>query len=411
MLSDIQVKAKQHKDKQGILKVPPYKLADEKGLYLFVQASGGRLWRFDYRFEGKRNTLAFGSYPEITLANARAKRDEARKLIANGVDPSEKRKAEKLAKAGDVLNSFEAIAREWLSTKMQNNSEDYANDVLRRFELYLFPWIGKRSIKEINAPELLDAIRRIEKLNKVETAYRTLQATGQVFRYAVQTGRALRDITTDLRGALKPAVTKHMAAFTEPKQVAELMRAIDAFTGTLTVQTALRLAPLVFVRPSELRKARWADIDFETAEWRYLVTKTKTEHIVPLSSQAIELLKSIQPFSGSGEFVFQGGHNAEKAMSEAAINAALQRMGYDTQKEITGHGFRAIARTLLHERLGFRPEIIEHQLAHSVPDNLGSAYNRTKFLDQRKAMMQQWADYLDELKAGAKIVNLNGKVA
>ena len=381
-----------------------YKLADEKGLYLFIQSTGSKLWRFDYRFNDKRKTLAIGAYPDLSLAEARNKRNNARNLLANEVDPSEAKKAIKVAKNNLVANSFEVIAREWIATKMQTKSAGYQKNVLRRFELYLFPWLGKRTLSEINAPELLDVIRRIEKLNKVETAYRTLQATGQVFRYAVQTGRTLRDITTDLRGALTPSVTKHMASFTEPHQVAELMRAIDGFTGTLTVQTALRLAPLVFVRPSELRKAKWVDIYLDASEWRYLVTKTKTEHIVPLCAQAIKLLEGIKPLSGHGEFVFQGGHNPDKAMSEAAINAALRRMGYDTKTQITGHGFRAMARTILHERLNIDPHIIEHQLAHKVPDALGAAYNRTKFLEQRKVMMQSWADYLDELKAGAVVL-------
>ena len=386
----------------------PYKLADEKGLYLLIQASGSKLWRFDYRFESKRKTLALGAYPDVPLALARDRRDNARKSLANEIDPSETKKAVKATKANSLANSFEVIAREWLATKMQTKSERYQLNVLRRFELYLFPWIGKRAISEITAPELLDTVRRIENQNKVETAYRTLQATGQVFRFAVQTGRALRDITGDLRGALTPSVTKHMPSFTEPRQVAELMRAIDGFTGTLTVQTALRLAPLVFVRPSELRKAKWVDIDLEAGEWRYFVTKTKTEHIVPLCTQAIKELETIKPYSGHGEFVFRGGHNPDKAMSEAAINAALRRMGYDTKTQITGHGFRAMARTILHERLNIDPHVIEHQLAHSVPDNLGNAYNRTKFLEQRKTMMQQWADYLDELKAGAKVIPING---
>lgn len=381
-----------------------FKLYDEKGLFLIVNPNGGKWWRLKYYIDGKEKPLSLGTYPEIKLAGARARRDEAREHVANEIDPSQNRKAVKQSKTGDMQNSFETIAREWLATKMQTKSEGYRKNVLRRFELYLFPWIGKRVISELNAPELLDAVRRIEKLNKVETAYRTLQATGQVFRYAVQTGRALRDVTSDLRGALTPSVTKHMPAFTEPSQVAELMRAIEGFTGTLTVQTALCIAPLVFVRPSELRKAKWSDIDLDAAEWRYLVTKTNTEHIVPLSNQAVKLLKSIQPYSGSGEYVFQGGHNPDKPMSEAAINAALRRMGYDTKTQITGHGFRAMARTILHERLNIDPAIIEHQLAHKVPDALGSAYNRTKFLDQRKVMMQGWADYLDELKAGAKVI-------
>ena len=382
----------------------PFKLYDEKGLFLQVTPNGGKWWRFKYRFDNKEKLLSFGTYPEIKLASARAKRDEARELIAKEIDPSDTRKAKKQTKSGNLANSFEVIAREWIATKMQTKSEAYQKNVLRRFELYLFPWLGKRPISEINAPELLSIVKRMETQNKIETAYRTLQATGQVFRYAVQTGRILRDITSDLRGALTPSVTKHMASFTEPLQVAELMRAIDGFTGTLTVQIAMRLAPLVFVRPSELRKAKWADIDLENSEWRYFVTKTKTEHIVPLSTQAVTLLKTIQPFSGNGDYVFQGGHNPDKAMSEAAINAALRRMGYDTKTEITGHGFRAMARTILHERLNIDPHIIEHQLAHKVPDALGAAYNRTKFLEQRKIMMQKWADYLDELKDGAKIV-------
>ena len=395
-----------------------YKLYDEKGLFLQITPNGGKWWRFKYLFNGKEKLLSFGTYPEVPLAGrwydpstkkiwidgARDKRDKARELLASDIDPSVNRKANKQTKDGNLANSFEVIAREWLATKMQTKSERYQLNVLRRFELYLFDWLGNKAISEITAPDLLDVVRRIENQNKVETAYRTLQAAGQVFRYAVQTGRALRDVTSDLRGALTPSVTKHMASFTEPQQVAELMRAIDGFTGTLTVQTALRLAPLVFVRPSELRKAKWADIDLDASEWRYFVTKTKTEHIVPLCRQAIEHFKTIKPLSGHGEFVFQGGNNPDKAMSEAAINAALRRMGYDTKTEITGHGFRAMARTILHERLNIDPHIIEHQLAHAVPDNLGNAYNRTKFIDQRKIMMQQWADYLDELKAGAKIV-------
>lgn len=412
-LTDTAIRTAKPKDKA-------YKLYDEKGLFLQVTPNGGKWWRFKYQFNGKEKLLSLGTYPEVPLAGrwqdpetkkiwidgARDKRDKARELIAGDIDPSDNRKAQKKTKDGNLANSFEVIAREWLATKMQTKSERYQLNVLRRFELYLFPWIGKRPISEINAPELLDVVRRIENQNKVETAYRTLQAAGQVFRYAVQTGRVLRDVTSDLRGALTPSVTKHMPSFTEPQQVAELMRAIDGFTGTLTVQTALRLAPLVFVRPSELRKAKWADIDLDAGEWRYFVTKTKTEHIVPLCTQAIKHLKDIQPFSGSGEFVFQGGHNPDKAMSEAAINAALRRMGYDTKTEITGHGFRAMARTILHERLNIDPNVIEHQLAHKVPDNLGNAYNRTKFLEQRKTMMQQWADYLDELKAGAKVIQL-----
>ena len=383
-----------------------FKLYDEAGLFFQVTPSGGKWWRFKYRYDGKEKLLSLGTFPDVSLADARNRRDDARKLLAQipSINPSNTRKAVKAANTLNAENSFEALAREWVASHMQNKGTNYRDLTLRRFELYLFPWIGKTPITDLTAPDMLTAVKRIQNQNKLETAYRTLQACGQVFRYAVQSGRAIRDVTADLRGALPPTTTKHMAAFTEPKDVAELLRAIDGFTGTLTVQAALRLAPLVFVRPSELRKAKWADIDLDAGEWRYVVSKTKTDHLVPLSAQAINLLKDIKPLSGHGEFVFMGGHNPDKAMSEAAINAALRRMGYDTKTQITGHGFRAMARTILHERLEIDPHIIEHQLAHSVPDALGGAYNRTKFIDQRKVMMQQWADYLDELKAGAKVM-------
>jgi integrase len=380
------------------------KYSDGRGLYLLVDTNGSKYWRLKYRIAGKEKVLALGVYPDVTLADARDLRDEARKKVARKIDPAEERKAKKQAKDASESNSFELIAREWINTFFVNKSESHKERTLRRLETYIFPWIGSKPIIDITASDVLLAVKRPQNQNKLETAHRALQVTGQIFRYAVQTGRAIRDVTADLRGALPAAKVKHMASLTEPKDVAELLRAMDGFQGTYTVECALKLAPLVFTRPSELRRAKWKDIDFDAAEWRYIVSKTKTEHIVPLSTQAIKILSDIQPVSGRGEFVFQGGHDPKKAMSEAAINAALQRMGYDTQTQITGHGFRAMARTILHERLNISPEIIEHQLAHAVPDNLGGAYNRTKFLDQRKAMMQQWADYLDELKAGAKVV-------
>lgn len=393
MLTDVVVRNSKSLDDKD------YKITDERGLYLLVKVKGGKLWRYDYRFFGKRKTLALGAYPDVSLIRARELRDDARKLLASDIDPSEVRKATKQSRLANERNSFEIVAREWMSTHMADKAVSHRDRVLRRFEVYLFPWIGRKPLSEINATDVLDSIKRIQKQNKIETAHRVLQAAGQVFRYAVQTGRCIRDVTVDLKGALPSTSVKHMAAFTEPKQVGELLRAIDGFNGTLTVQLALRLAPLVFVRPGELRTARWSDIDFESEEWRYRVSKTKTDHIVPLSTQAIEILKEMHPVSGHREFVFTGGHDPKKPMSDAAINASLKRMGYDTQTQITGHGFRAMARTILHERLGIDPNIIEHQLAHSVPDALGPAYNRTKFLMQRKEMMQKWADYLDELKA------------
>lgn len=405
-LTDVTLKARTHKDDSGMVRVPPYKLYDELGLFVQVAANGGKWWRFKYRYAGKEKLLALGTYPEVTLADARARRDDARKLLAQNppVDPSDVKQAQKQAIYGKHENSFEAVAREWAESYFVNRSASHKERTIRRLELYIFPWLGNKPIADITAPQVLEIVKRPQNQSKLETAHRALQAVGQVFRYAVQTGKTIRDVTADLRGALPSPAVKHMASFTEPKQVAELLRAIDAFKGTFTVECALRLSPLVFTRPSELRRAKWADINLEAGEWRYLVTKTKSEHIVPLSSQAIAILKTMHAVSGYGEYVFQGGRDPKKAMSEAAINAALQRMGYNTQKDITAHGFRAMARTILHERLNIDPAIIEHQLAHKVPDALGSAYNRTKFLEQRKAMMQQWADYLDELKAGAKVL-------
>jgi len=378
-----------------------FKIYDEQGLFIQIMPSGGKWWRFKFRFNGKENLISLGTYPEVSLKTAREKRDDARRLLAEGINPSELRKANKASKRHNATNSFESIAREWLASHMKNKAETHKSKVQRRLETYIFPWVGNKPINELSAPEILEAIKRIEKLGIIETAHRALQAIGQIFRYAVQTGRAQRDVTADLRGALPPTSVKHMAAFTEPDDVAELLRAIDAFKGTFTVQCALRIAPLVFARPCELRMAKWSDIDLEAGEWRYLVTKTKTNHLVPLPKQAISILKELHPLSGHGEYVFQGGHDPKKPMSDAAINASLKRMGYDTKTQITGHGFRAMARTILHERLGIDPQIIEHQLAHKVPDALGSAYNRTKFIEQRRLMMQKWADYLDELKAGA----------
>lgn len=382
----------------------PYKLHDKDGLFLRVNPNGSKWWRLKYRFEGKEKSISLGVYPHISLSQARERKDAEKKLLAIGINPSENRKEAKALTKLNTENSFEAVAREWWQSHMTNKAESHKEKVIRRFELYLFPWIGKKPIATITAPQILETIKRIEKQNKLETAHRTLQTAGQVFRYAVQTGRAVRDVTADLKGALPATTVKHMAAFTEPRDVADLLRAFDAFNGTLTVQCAIKLAPLVFVRPSELRMARWADIDLENGTWQYLVSKTKTDHLVPLSNQALNILREIYPLSGHGEYVFQGGHSPLKPMSESAVNAALKRMGYDTQKDITGHGFRAMARTILHERLNIDPAIIEHQLAHKVPDTLGAAYNRTKFIEQRKVMMQAWADYLDELKAGAKVI-------
>ncbi|HEY0267657.1 MAG TPA: integrase arm-type DNA-binding domain-containing protein, partial [Methyloradius sp.] len=285
-----------------------YKISDEKNLYLLVSKTG-KYWRFDYRFLGKRKTLALGIYPDVSLANAREKRDSARKLLANDVDPNEFKKSNNALRILNSENSFEMVAREWIASHMANKAISHREKVLRRFEIYIFPWIGSKPITEITTPEFLTVIKRIEKLGILETAHRALQTSGQVFRYAVQTGRATRDITLDLKGALPATVTIHMATFTDPKDVAELLNAIDSFNGTFTVQCALKIAPLVFVRPSELRMAKWADIDLESGEWRYIVSKTKTDHLVPLPHQAVSLLKELFAVSGHREYVFQGGHS------------------------------------------------------------------------------------------------------
>ena len=382
-----------------------YKMADGGGLFLQVQPGGSKYWRLFYRFNGKQKLLALGVYPDVPLILARERRDAARKLLATGIDPSENRKASKKSKLENSEHTFEVVAREWLAFYMKDKAASHREKVIRRFERYLFPWLGSKPIGDITPPQVLNTIQRIQNLGSLETAHRTLQACGQVFRYAVQTGRAVRDVTTDLKGALPPVNTKHMATLTDPKEISELLRSIDGFNGSFSVKCALKIAPMLFVRPGELRMAKWKDIDLDKGEWCFVVSKTKTDHLVPLPKQVIVILRDLYPFSGSGEYVFQGGRDPKKAMSAAAINAALSRIGYDTKTQITGHGFRAMARTILHERLDVDPHIIEHQLAHRVPDSLGKAYNRTRFIKQRKLMMQKWADYLDNLKAGSKIIS------
>ena len=384
----------------------PIKLFDERGLFLLVTPTGGKWWRFRFMFDGKEKLLSLGVYPDVSLKDARERRDVARKLVANGVNPSENRKIQKSARADLIANSFEVVAREWFSKYSTTWAKNHGDRIIRRFERDIFPWIGGRPIAEINAPELLAVVRRIENRGALETAHRALGNSGQVFRYAVATGRAERDPSGDLRGALPPVKGTHFAATTEPKRVAEILRALDGYEGTLTVRCALRLAPLVFVRPGELRNAQWTDIDFEAAEWRYLVTKTNTPHIVPLARQVIEILRELQPLTENSRFVFPSARSFTRPMSDNAILAAMRRLGID-KDEMSGHGFRAVARTILDEILGIRPDFIEHQLAHAVRDPNGRAYNRTAHLPERRKMMQQWADYLDKLKAGAEIIPMH----
>lgn len=394
----------------GRVTTRPYKMGDAGGLYLEVAPSGGKWWRLKYRFDGKQKRISLGVYPDVGLKAARERRDEARKLLANGVDPGETKKAVKAARAEQAANSFEAVAREWFAKHSPNWADSHADKIINRLERDVFPWLGGRPIGEITAPELLTVLRRVESRGALDTAHRVHQNCGQVFRYAVATGRAQRDPSADLRGALPPAKLGNFPSFTDPEKVAELLRAIDGFKGTFVVRCALLLAPRLFVRPGELRKAKWADFDLDKGEWSYFVTKTKTDHLVPLAPQVVAILRELFALTGDRQYVFTG-RDPKKPMSEAAVNAALRRMGYDTKTEITGHGFRAMARTILHEELHQKPEVIEHQLAHAVPDSLGTAYNRTKFLKERRAMMQLWADYLDKLKAGAEVIPLQGGAA
>jgi integrase len=374
-----------------------YRLYDEKGLYLEVTKAGGKLWRLKYRFGGKEKRLAIGPYPEISLKDARAARDAARAQLAAGTDPSEYKKLMKATALSDSTNTFEAIAREWHGGQSRIWSPIHTKNVSDRLSRNVFPYVGNKAITDITVPELLQVLRRIEARGAFETAHRVLGNVSEVFRFAIASGKADRNIAVDLKGALQPVKKKHLAAVTDPKRAGELLRMIDSYSGTLTVQCALKLAPLVFVRPGELRTAQWRDINRETAEWRYTVTKTQTEHIVPLSRQALEILSTMHPLTGRWDYVFPSARSRHRPMSNNAILSAMRRMEID-KEEMSGHGFRAMARTILDEVLGYRPEIIEQQLAHQVRDPLGRAYNRTTHLEDRRAMMQAWADYLDTLK-------------
>jgi integrase len=385
------------------------RLYDERGLYLEISPSGGKWWRFKYRFDDKEKRLSLGTFPDVSLSDARERRDAARKKVANGVDPSEHRKAKKAARKSKQENTFEVVAREWHARQSSKWSPQHAEKVLRRMEQNLFPWLGNEPVASIKAPDLLSTLRRIEGRGLNETVHRALSDSSRVFRYAIVTGRADYNPATDLRGALEPLKkTNHLAAVTEPAEVARLLRTLAGYEGSVIIQSALRLAPLVFVRPGELRQARWEDIDLEAAEWRYLVTKTNTQHVVPLSKQAVSILEELYPVTGRGQYVFPNARSprGDRPMSDNAILVALRTLGIG-KDEMTGHGFRAMARTILDEVLGFRPDFIEHQLAHAVRDPNGRAYNRTAHLTERKKMMQEWADYLDKLEVGAEIIPIN----
>ncbi|MCL2658073.1 MAG: integrase arm-type DNA-binding domain-containing protein [Betaproteobacteria bacterium] len=397
-LSDVTIRNAKPQDK-------PVRFFDGGGLYIEVSPAGGKLWRMKYRFGGKEKRLSFGAYPDVSLKEARARRKEAKDMLSGGKDPGAAKQAQKAAIKIASANSFEAVALEWLESRRDTVEPAQYIKTLARMENDVFPWLGAKPIAEISAVDVLTVLRRIDERGARYTAHKVRSEISRAFRYAVATGRAERDPCPDLRGAIPPARTEHMPAVTTPKEAAELLRAIDGFRGTFVVRCALLLAPMFFVRPGELRKAEWSGFDLDKAEWRYLVTKTKTEHLVPLASQAVAILRELHALTGNRRYVFSG-RDPQKPMSDAAVNAALRRMGYNTKTEITGHGFRAMARTILHEELHFKPEVIEHQLAHKVPDALGEAYNRTKFLKERREMMQVWADYLEQLKQGADVIPL-----
>jgi integrase len=396
-LSEIKVRTAKPKEK-------PYKLSDVDGLFLFVSRGGGKWWRFKYRFEGKEKLLSLGTYPEISLVDARQRRDEARRQVAHGIDPAAVRKAQKQADTSQT-ETFEVIAREWHAKFTNQWSEGHAATTMRRMVLDLFPWMGGRPISEIKAPELLAVLRRVESRGVLETAHRIRTIAGQVFRYAVATGRAERDISGDLKGALPPPQVKHHAAIIDPKEIAPLLRAIEGYNGGFVVKSALRLSPMFFVRPGELRHAEWAEMDLDEAVWNIPAHKMKMKqpHIVPLCRQAVEILTQLKDLTGPSRYVFPSERSFARPMSENSVNAALRYLGYD-RDTMTGHGFRAMARTILDEVLQVRTDFIEHQLAHAVRDVNGRAYNRTSHLPERRKMMQKWADYLEGLKAGAIVL-------
>lgn len=373
-----------------------FRLADANGLCIEVRTTGAKIWRYRYRFGDKANMLTIGEYPLVSLAEARADRDRARALVKKGVDPSLVAKVERAAKQEEAGNTFGSLAEELMLQRAKKLSPGSVVRERRMLERDL-GGIAELPIRSITAPMLLKALRKVEARGAVETAHRTRAAAGLVFRYAIATGRAENNPALSLVGALSPAKTTHFSSVTEPEDVAKLLKAIYGYQGFPVVSAALKLSALLFVRPGELRAARWSDIDLQAAEWRYTTSKTHTAHIVPLARQALEVLEEVRPHSRRSDYVLPSVRTVSKPISENTINAALRNIGFDGTM-MTAHGFRAMARTLLDEVLGYRPDFIEHQLAHAVRDPLGRAYNRTTHLKERKAMMQGWADYLDKLR-------------
>jgi integrase len=384
------------------------KYTDGYGLHLLVKGTG-KYWRMSYRFAGKQKTLALGVYPEVSLAKARKWRDEAREKLAEGIDPGQAKRDEKEALRIAAANTFEVVAREWLKKISAERKATTQDKITNWLQHDVFPAIGKKPISTITPRDVLAALQKVEARGAVESAHSIKRVCGQVFRYAVATGLAERDVTTDLKGALSATQKTHYAAITEPKQAGALMRSIHAYDGHPYAAAALKLSPLVFVRPGELRSMEWSEINLDAAEWRIPGHKMKMgiDHLVPLSTQAIEILRGMHALTGHGKYVFPSIRTGERCMSENTINAALRSLGY-SKEVMTAHGFRAMARTIMDEVLGERVDLIEHQLAHAVKDPNGRAYNRTAHLPARRKMMQRWGDYLESIRKGA---DWNKKVA
>lgn len=389
-LTDTKVRSLKGKEKQ-------YKVADGHGLFLVITPNGSKYWRFRYRFVDREKSLAIGVYPDISLAEARDKVHEARKMLVNNIDPAAEKQNKKRARKLAAANTFEAIAREWFQKNSTKWVESHGGRVLNRLEKDVFPYVGTRPITELSAPEILSVLQRIENRGAVETAHRTHQNFGQIFRFAIASGYAQNDPCQHLRGALKPIQQRHHASIVEPKKIGGLLRAINSYEGFFVTKSALRFAPLVFVRPGELRQAEWSEINFDTAEWRIPAAKMKMreQHIVPLSKQAVVILQELQMLTGRSKYVFPSIRSSKRPMSENTVLGALRRLGYTTD-EMTGHGFRSMASTLLNEQ-GWNRDAIERQLAHAERNNIRAAYNYAEYLAERRKMMQHWADYLDEL--------------
>lgn len=409
ILSNATIKAIESND-------PRRRLSDGGGLYLRLSVNGGsHAWRFDYTFDGRRNTLSLGTYPTTTLSAARQKAEEARRVVDRGEDPSQQRKAARAkirerreaamrAEAGlPPINSFEAVAREWYEKNAPGWASTHSEKIIRRFERDVFPWIGKKPIASIRPADLLDLFRRVESRGAIETTHRIQQTSGQVFRYAVATGRAETDPSRDLRGALTPWKPQHYATLTDPRDVGRLLRDIESHEGSFSTKCAMQLAPMLFVRPGELRKAEWSEIDLDKAEWRIPAAKMKGRvmHIVPLAKQAVRILTELKPLTERSAWVFPGVRTNGEPMSENTVNAALRRLGYD-RTTLTAHGFRGMASTMLHEH-GWASDVIERQLSHTERNSVKAAYNHAEHLPARRNMMQAWADYLDRLREGAEV--------